>query len=144
MISIMIFTFRPADFMYMLSHKNQHEQRELQNSHLLQLLVKVARSLVEANYTCNSHRAAFQVRHTPRDPVGAHAYSCKVVHSRLGAQVVDLRRGGIQFEESVVNGAWDGLGEWIHGPLATVDGRHGGGDDGGPFLVGVAVGHCFL
>lgn len=114
------------------------------NSHLLQLLVKVAGSLVEANNTRNSHATALQIRHTSRDPVGAHANSREAVHSSLGAQVVDLRRRGIQFEKGVVNGPRYGLGERVHRPLATVDGGHGGGDNGCPFLVGVAIcrGHC--
>jgi hypothetical protein len=63
--------------------------------------------------------------------------------SGLSAQVVDLRRRGVKFEERVINGAWDGFGERVDGPLAAVgvDGGDGGGDYGGPFLVGVAVSH---
>lgn len=64
--------------------------------------------------------------------------------SRFSAQVVDLRGRGIELEEGVVDGAWDGAGEGVHGlgALVTVDGGDGGGDYGGPFCVGVAVCHC--
>jgi hypothetical protein len=65
------------------------------------------------------------------------------MHSRFRAQVVDLRGRGVEFEESVVDGAGDGFGEGVNGFIAlfTVDGGDGGGDYGGPFLVGVAVCH---
>jgi hypothetical protein len=46
----------------------------------------------------------------------------------------------------VVNGARDGLGERVFGPLAAFDGGDGRGDYVGPFGVGVAGcwGHCLV
>jgi hypothetical protein len=98
---------------------------------------------MEPNHTRNTHARSLQVRHTSRDPIGANAHSRERMHSCFRTQVVDLRGRGVKFEESVVDGARDGLGEGIHGLLAlfTVDGGDGGGDYGGPFLVGVAVCH---
>jgi len=98
---------------------------------------------MEAHNTRNTHSRALQVRHTSRHPIGAHAHSRESVHSRFSAQVVNLRSRGIEFEESVVDGAGDGLGERVHGlrAVVAVDGGDGGGDYGGPFCVGVAVCH---
>jgi len=69
------------------------------------------------------------------------------VDSRLSTHVVDLRRRGIEFEQSMVDGAWDGLGERVDRPLLAavrLDGGDGGGDYGSPFLVCVAVCHLVL
>jgi hypothetical protein len=98
---------------------------------------------MEPNHTRNTHARSLQVRHTSRDPIGANAHSRERMHSCFRTQVVDLRGRGVKFEESVVDGARDGLGEGVHGFLAlfTVDGGDGGGNYGGPFLVGVAVCH---
>ena len=45
----------------------------------------------------------------------------------------------------MVDGAWDRLGEGVHGlvTLVVVDCGDGGGDYGCPFLVGVAVCHFY-
>jgi hypothetical protein len=96
--------------------------RKYLESHLLQLLVQIARSLMETNHTRHTHRTTLQVRHTSRDPVGTHAHSRKPVNASFCAQVVDLLWRGIQFEERVVNGAGNGLGERIIWPLAALDG----------------------
>ena len=122
---------------------NQHRLTRHKNRNLLQLLIQIPSALMESNHTRNTHCSALQVRHTSRDPVGAHAHGCKTVDSRFSAQVVDLRGRGIELEEGVVDGAWDGAGEGVHGlrAVVTVDGGDGGGDHGGPFCVGVAVCH---
>jgi hypothetical protein len=106
-------------------HTKSNITGECLKSHLLQLLVQITRPLMETHHTRHTHRAALQVRHTSRDPVRTHAHSRKTVNSSFCAQVVDLLWRGIQFEESVVNGAGNGLGKRIFGPLAALDGGDG-------------------
>lgn len=122
---------------------NNKQKKQQEPKNLLQLLIKIPRPLMETHHTRNSHPRPLQVRHTSRYPIGAHAHSRKVVHSRFSAQVVDLHGRGVEFEERVVDSAWDGFGEGVHGlvTIVVVDGGDGGGDYGGPFLVGVAVCH---
>jgi hypothetical protein len=132
-----------STFLFTTTAKHRESISE-NESHLLQLLIQIARPLMESHHARHTHRTALQVRHASRDPVRTHAHSRKPVDTSFCAQVVDLLRGGIQFEERVVNGARDGLGERVFGPLAAFDGGDGGGDYVGPFGVGVAGcwGHC--
>jgi len=101
---------------------------------------------MKPNHTRNSHARSLQIRHTPSNPIRPHAHGRETVDSGFCAQVVDLRGRGVEFEESVVDGGWDGLGEGVYGfsaaaTVGVVDGGDGGGDYGGPFCVGVAVCH---
>lgn len=93
---------------------------------------------MEANNARDAHTAALQIGNTASHPVWPHADGSKVVHASLGAQVVDLRLGGIEFEEGMVDRAGDGGGEVVGRPWARVDGGYGRCDHRGPFGVGIA------
>jgi len=93
---------------------------------------------VEAHHARDSHAGALEVRHAARDPVRTHADGGKGMHAGFGAQVVDLRSRGVEFEQRVVDRARDGFGEAIGWSGGVFDGGDCRGDDGGPFGIGVA------
>lgn len=111
---------------------------------LLELLVEVLGSFVEADDSCDADTAAFEVGDAASYPVGADADGREVVHARFGAEVVDLGLCCVELEEGVVDGAGDGVREGIGGARAGFDCGDGRGDYAGPFVVGVAGcwSHC--
>jgi hypothetical protein len=99
---------------------------------------------MKPNHARDSHAGAFQVRDAAGDPVRPHADGGEGVHAGFGAQVVDLGGRGVEFEEGVVDCGRDGFGEGVGWSFGVFDRGNCGGDDGGPFGVGVAGcwGHC--
>ena len=93
---------------------------------------------MEAHHTRDSHAGALEVRDAASNPVRTHTDGGESVHASFGAEVVDLGGRGVEFEERVVDCAWDGLGEGVGWSRGVFEGSDGRGDDGGPFGVGVA------
>lgn len=104
------------------------------------------RSLVETDYAGNTNGGTLQVGNAACDPVRSHADGSKAMDACFGAEVVDLRLGGIELEEGVVDSARDRRRERVGGLVGiTVDGGDGGLYDGSPFRVSIASSrsHCF-